>query len=310
MEERKILESWKEIASHLKRSVATCQRWEIELGLPVHRLDGTPRARVFAYPDELDRWKAEKLHSSEAALEAPEEPHRRKNRKAVAIAAAVIAFAAIALLAWRPLLRKPILSRFSKKPTLSGKFELDSNLKPGQIAQDRDIDLGSITTRSPEALISYIEGCKILMGPRDSELWRKAKDHFSKSIEIDPEFAMAYSALASTYGDSEDREKNLRKALELSDRVSPRERLMIQGDYYSTVEKNNEKAIQAYKKSLKLYPDDDMANEKITGLYMRIRDYKNALKHREFMYEKYKTSRIHIGPYLSLCRTLGFTIKP
>jgi hypothetical protein len=61
LEEKKILESWKEIASHLKRSIATYQRWEIELGLPIHRMDGTPRARVFAYADEIDRWMVEKL---------------------------------------------------------------------------------------------------------------------------------------------------------------------------------------------------------------------------------------------------------
>lgn len=84
MEEKKILESWKEIASHLKRSVATCQRWEVELGLPVHRIDGTPRARVFAYADELDSWMAEKLGSAEIALEPPLEARRRKTKKVVA----------------------------------------------------------------------------------------------------------------------------------------------------------------------------------------------------------------------------------
>ncbi len=31
------------------------------MGLPVHRLDGTPKARVYAYTDELDRWSRGKL---------------------------------------------------------------------------------------------------------------------------------------------------------------------------------------------------------------------------------------------------------
>ena len=61
MEGKTRLESWKEISAYLERSIKTCQRWEVELGLPIHRLDGTPSARVFANPDELDVWMAEKL---------------------------------------------------------------------------------------------------------------------------------------------------------------------------------------------------------------------------------------------------------
>ncbi|RPJ00552.1 MAG: tetratricopeptide repeat protein, partial [Candidatus Aminicenantes bacterium] len=50
MDKGRILESWKEIAAHLNRNVRTCQMWERDHGLPVHRLDGSPKARVFAYP--------------------------------------------------------------------------------------------------------------------------------------------------------------------------------------------------------------------------------------------------------------------
>ena len=61
MSERRILESWKAIAAYLGRSARTCRKWEHELGLPIHRLADSPKARVFAYADELDRWKEEKL---------------------------------------------------------------------------------------------------------------------------------------------------------------------------------------------------------------------------------------------------------
>jgi hypothetical protein len=63
MEEKRLLHSWKEIADHLNCSLRTCHRWEEDLDLPIHRLDGTPKARVFAYADELDRWMAEKLQN-------------------------------------------------------------------------------------------------------------------------------------------------------------------------------------------------------------------------------------------------------
>ena len=62
MSAREVLQSWKEIASYLGRDVRTCRRWEESLGLPVHRLNGSPKARVLAYRDEIDWWLETKLH--------------------------------------------------------------------------------------------------------------------------------------------------------------------------------------------------------------------------------------------------------
>jgi len=80
MVEGRILESWKEIAEYLRRTPKTCQRWEHELGLPIHRLDGSPKASVFAYQEELDRWLNEKLHEREIAEEKSVRAGRRKQR--------------------------------------------------------------------------------------------------------------------------------------------------------------------------------------------------------------------------------------
>ncbi len=63
MNERRVLESWKAIASYLGRTEKTCRKWERELGLPIHRLDNSAKAHVFAYEDELDRWREEKLQA-------------------------------------------------------------------------------------------------------------------------------------------------------------------------------------------------------------------------------------------------------
>ncbi len=71
MDKGQLLETWKEIAAHLNHNVRTCQMWERDLGLPVHRLDGTPKARVFAYRDELDNWLREKLSERETGARRP-----------------------------------------------------------------------------------------------------------------------------------------------------------------------------------------------------------------------------------------------
>jgi TolB-like protein len=52
----KRLDSWKEIAAFFGRAERTVKRWEIERGLPVHRLPGSGRGSVFAYSDELAAW--------------------------------------------------------------------------------------------------------------------------------------------------------------------------------------------------------------------------------------------------------------
>ncbi len=66
MSAHEVLQSWKEIAAYLGRDVRTCRRWEENLGLPIHRLNGSPKARVLAYKDEIDWWLETKLHEHDA----------------------------------------------------------------------------------------------------------------------------------------------------------------------------------------------------------------------------------------------------
>lgn len=62
--EADLLESWKEISKYLNRDIKTCQRWEVKFGLPIHRIEGSPKSRVFAYRHELDTWFKEKFTNS------------------------------------------------------------------------------------------------------------------------------------------------------------------------------------------------------------------------------------------------------
>jgi hypothetical protein len=54
--QRRILHSWKEIASYIGRGVRTIQRYELQFGLPVHRPAGSSRSSVMAFSDEIDNW--------------------------------------------------------------------------------------------------------------------------------------------------------------------------------------------------------------------------------------------------------------
>jgi TolB-like protein/Flp pilus assembly protein TadD len=51
------LDSWKEIAGYLGRSVRSVRRWETEEGLPVHRHLHQSSGTVYAFKAELDAWR-------------------------------------------------------------------------------------------------------------------------------------------------------------------------------------------------------------------------------------------------------------
>lgn len=54
--QRKILKSWKGIASYLGVGIRTAQRWKHERGLPVRQPGAKRRGAVLGLPDELDQW--------------------------------------------------------------------------------------------------------------------------------------------------------------------------------------------------------------------------------------------------------------
>ena len=58
-----LLGSWKEIATFFGKGVRTVQRWERDLGLPVHRPPERDQGVVIAFPEELTNW-AKRQHRS------------------------------------------------------------------------------------------------------------------------------------------------------------------------------------------------------------------------------------------------------
>ncbi len=74
------LDSWKEIASYLRKSVRSVQRWEAEEGMPVRRHLHGKAGTVYAFAPELDAWWKERgailaaQNGAEEALVVPAEP--------------------------------------------------------------------------------------------------------------------------------------------------------------------------------------------------------------------------------------------
>jgi hypothetical protein len=69
-QDSQILHSWKEISSYAGRGVRTLQRYEANLGFPVHRPLGKPRSSVLAFTHEIDRWLSQTPSSVLRAFES------------------------------------------------------------------------------------------------------------------------------------------------------------------------------------------------------------------------------------------------
>ena len=66
MKNKDVLDSWKEISLYLDRNRRTCQRWEQNLRLPVHRFDtDSSHSKVFAYKSEIEEWLQEQTNCKE-----------------------------------------------------------------------------------------------------------------------------------------------------------------------------------------------------------------------------------------------------
>jgi len=98
--------------------------------------------------------------------------------------------------------------------------------------QKFDKPLAQATTSSLEALKSFTLGDMKHTGGDEFQ----AIPYYQRAIELDPNFAMAYARLGTVYlnlGQSELSESNRKRAFELRDRASEREKLYITSHYYA-----------------------------------------------------------------------------
>jgi serine/threonine protein kinase/Flp pilus assembly protein TadD len=163
---------------------------------------------------------------------------------------------------------------------LTKKIKANFKLSPEEIASDIDVEVGRITSSSPEAFKYYSEGRKYHF----SGDYRKSIQLMERALEIDPEFAMAYRSMAMSYHSIylfSERQKYIQKALELTDRLSDKESYLIQGDFYSGSEKTYDKAIEAYKKLLDVYPDSQAGNHNLGLLYRNIEEWDKSIERYE-----------------------------
>jgi tetratricopeptide (TPR) repeat protein len=146
-----------------------------------------------------------------------------------------------------------------KEDVLKALGEAITNLRPklGEslaTVQKFDVPLAQATTPSLEALKVFSQGWKTM--------WQsggvRGLPQMQRAIELDPNFALAYSSLGTLYAaDLQEpglAQENLRKAYELRDRVSEAERFEITANYYALVTGDLDKAQEALRTWAQAYP--------------------------------------------------------
>lgn len=150
------------------------------------------------------------------------------------------------------------------------------NLTQQQIAFDLDKEVGTITTKFPDAYDYYRRGRRYFLRGETEQ----AVMHLEKAIEIDPNFAIAYRALSTaTRGNPDKRKELARKAFELRDNASEEERMVIEAYYSNTVEGNREKQLEICEKIVVNYPNNSYANATLGNRYSHLEDWDKVIKH-------------------------------
>ena len=150
------------------------------------------------------------------------------------------------------------------------------------------------SSESLAALRFYNEGLELARQGNHLE----AAKRFEASIQADPEFALAYSRLGQTYSTlryNDKAEQFSRKAVDLSDKLPPPERYLIQAND-AQISNDYRKAIESYENLEKVSPDDVDVHFRLGGLYESTGAYDKA---REELAKVLATDPKHVDALLA-----------
>jgi eukaryotic-like serine/threonine-protein kinase len=148
--------------------------------------------------------------------------------------------------------------------------------EPHSSIQRLNRPLEQATTPSLEALQNYSAGANELVHGQ----YLAAVPWMERAIALDPNFAMAYTLLASAYdvaGDAGRARKTLAKAFALIDGVSEYERELITALYYVSAGELD-KAIDAYRRGIGNYPRAWALHNNLSETYISLGQYEEGLR--------------------------------
>lgn len=229
------LSSWKEVAAYLNATPRTVMRWERERGLPIRRLPGESRSRVYAHVDELKAW----LDSNAASVAAPSTPVASADPAHSPAPPRRVALAAAALVAAAGLVAAAVLIGRGAPPGLSAE---------AQVAYDTANQ--NFDRRTPAALAAAIDGFQrvTVLAPNSPEGFAGLASVYA----IMPE----YTAMGAEAGYAK-AEQNARLALARDPRHARAQAVYAFARFYGA--QDAEEADAAFARAVALEPDNVQA---------------------------------------------------
>ncbi len=139
-----------------------------------------------------------------------------------------------------------------------------------------DTPVEQASTSSLEALQAYSLGRK-MTGAND---FANSIVPLQHAIKLDPNFAMAYAGLATAYNNISEPGRAAefaKKAYDLRDRASEREKLYIDSHYYNFVSGDLEKGSRAYQAWSQTYPRDEIPYTNLGSIDASLGRYEKSL---------------------------------
>jgi eukaryotic-like serine/threonine-protein kinase len=141
--------------------------------------------------------------------------------------------------------------------------------------QKFDVPIEQVTTKSLDALKDFaLENAEFDRGRAMASL-----PFYRRAVELDPNFAWVYARMGTVYanaGEMEPGKEYIRKAYELKDRVSEREKLYITEHYYDIVTGELDKEIETLELYDRTYPSDSVPGNNLSIAYSQVGEYEKA----------------------------------
>ena len=138
------------------------------------------------------------------------------------------------------------------------------------------LSMETLSAASLEAVHEYATGLDAISRGKNDE----AIQHLTQAVVLDPNFGMAYTALAGATGNAgrrQDADKNIREALNHIDHMTERERFRTRG-YFYLLTSDDQRCVDEYSALLDKYPSDTGAINNVAYCSADLRMLKKAVE--------------------------------